>query len=153
MIQRQSLRFGFEGLSVTALRRSSAKLQPAGCTQSHGIQQMVAIWNAARVLLMALIIVIVGELSARFPKAGAIILSLPIVSILAILVGWQQHRRLEPLSTLARETLILVPLGLPFFLPLAFASRIGIGFWTAVVSGVALASATILTYLYASSST
>ena len=93
----------------------------------------------------------VGQLSERFPKAGALLLSLPIVSILAFLVGWQQHHRLDQLSTLARDTLILVPLGLPFFVPLAFASRLGIGFWTAILSGIALASATILTYLFFSS--
>ena len=39
---------------------------------------------------------------------------------------------------LARETLVLVPLGLPFFIPLAFASRLGLGFWPALGAGIVL---------------
>jgi hypothetical protein len=42
-----------------------------------------------------------------------------------------------------RETLILVPLGLPFFVPLAFAEGLGIRFWTAFGLGILLASGTI----------
>ncbi len=108
---------------------------------------MEAAWNVVRVLLMATIIVMVSQVSSRYPRAGALLLSLPIVSILAILLSWQQHHELKPLSALARDTLILVPLGLPFFVPLAFAFRLGLGFWTAIVIGVALASATIGLYL------
>jgi hypothetical protein len=52
------------------------------------------------------------------------------------------------ISRLARETLILVPLGLPFFVPLAFAHRLGLGFWSAFVVGVALASVTIGLWLW-----
>jgi hypothetical protein len=110
---------------------------------------MNAVWTVGRVVLMAIIIVAVGQLSQRFPKAGALILSLPIVSILAMLVGWQQHHQLQQLSTLAKETLILVPLGLPFFVPLAFASKLGIGFWTAIASGLILSSLCITAYLVA----
>ena len=108
---------------------------------------MQGTWNIVRVLLMAAIIVTVSQVSARFPRAGALILSLPIVSILAILLSWQQHHQLHPLSTLARETLILVPLGLPLFVPLAFANRLGLGFWTAMGLGLLLAGITIGSYL------
>ena len=108
---------------------------------------MSILWNAARVLLVATIIVAVGNVSRRYPRAGALLLSLPIVSILAFLVGWFQHHDLKSISQLARETLILVPLGLPFFVPLALASRIGIGFWAAFFAGVVLASLTIGAWL------
>lgn len=108
---------------------------------------MQATWNIVRVLLMATIIVTVSQVSARFPRAGALIMSLPIVSILAILLSWQQHHELKSLSLLARDTLILVPLGLPLFIPLAFAPRLGLGFWTAILLGLVLSSAAIGTYL------
>jgi len=39
--------------------------------------------------------------------------------------------------------LVLVPLGLPLFIPIAFSERIGLGFWSSLVAGVVLASATI----------
>lgn len=104
-------------------------------------------WNVARVLLAASIIVAVAELSKRFPRAGAVLLSLPLVSILAFVASWRQHHDLPAISQMARDTLVLVPLGLPFFLPLAFAGRLGLGFWGALASGVALASATIGAWL------
>ncbi len=104
---------------------------------------MGSAWNVARVLLTATIVVAVAELSKRFPRAGALLLSLPLVSILALIAGWFQHHDLPALSRLARETLVLVPLGLPFFVPLAFAERLGLGFWSAMGAGVVLASATI----------
>lgn len=44
---------------------------------------------------------------------------------------------------MSRETLVLVPLGLPLFVPLAFADRLGIGFWTALIAGILMASGTI----------
>ena len=100
-------------------------------------------WNVARVAIVAVIIVVVGEVSRRYPRAGALLLSLPIVSVLAFLVAWFQHQDLKAVSQLARETLILVPLGLPFFLPLAFAHRLGLDFWTSLIAGVVLASLTI----------
>jgi hypothetical protein len=101
----------------------------------------------ARVAIVAVTIVIVGELSKRYPRVGALLLSLPIVSILAFLVAWSQHHDLKAISQLARETLILVPLGLPFFLPLAFAQRLGLDFWSSLVAGVVLASLTIGAWL------
>ncbi len=104
-------------------------------------------WNIVRILLVAAIVVAVAELSKRNPRAGALLLSLPIVSILAILVGWFQHHDLPAISRLARGTLVLVSLGLPFFIPLAFAQRLGLGFWSALVAGLVLASVTIGSWL------
>jgi hypothetical protein len=104
-------------------------------------------WNIVRVLLVATIVVAVAELTKRYPRAGALLLSLPMVSILAMLVGWFQHHDLPATSRLARETLVLVPLGLPFFIPLACAQRLGLGFWTALLAGLVLASLTIVLWL------
>lgn len=112
---------------------------------------MGSAWNVLRVLLTAAIVVAVAELSKRFPRAGALLLSLPIVSILAFIAGWLQHHDLPALSRLARETLVLVPLGMPFFVPLAFAERLGLGFWSAMAAGVVLASVTIGAWLLVSS--
>jgi hypothetical protein len=108
---------------------------------------MALAWNIVRVLLVAVIVVVVADLSKRYPRAGALLLSLPLVSILAFLVAWFQYRDLPAISKLARETLILVPLGLPFFLPLAFAQRLGLDFWSALLAAVVLATLTIGIYL------
>ena len=96
-----------------------------------------------RVVAPVLIILAVSEVSRRSPRLGAILLTLPLVSILAFGAAWLRDHDLKSVSQMARETLILVPLGLPFFVPLAFADRLGLGFWTAMTAGAVLATVTI----------
>ena len=100
-------------------------------------------WTLMKATISAAVIVAVAELSHRYPRLGALLLTLPIVSILAFVMSWQQQHDLPAISRLARETLILVPLGLPFFVPLAFADRMGLSFWSAAALGVVLAALTI----------
>jgi len=104
-------------------------------------------WNIVRVVAVAAIVVAVAELSKRYPRVGALLLSLPIVSLLAMLFAWFQHHDLPAISRLSRETLVLVPLGLPFFVPLAFAQRLGLDFWSSLIAGLLLASLTIGSWL------
>lgn len=99
--------------------------------------------NVVRGLVAAVVVVGVSEVGKRSPRLGALLLTLPIVSAVAFVTAWTRHRNLPAIATLSRETLILVPLGLPFFVPLAFAERLGLGFWAAFAVGVVLASATI----------
>lgn len=100
-----------------------------------------------RMIVAAIVIGIVSEIANRSPRIGAVLLTLPLVSILAFLMTWSRGHDLKNLQQLSRETLILVPLGLPFFLPLAFAERLGFGFWTALGVGVILAVVTIGSWL------
>ena len=108
---------------------------------------MGIVWNIVRVGIAAVTIVAVAELSKRFPRYGALLLSLPIVSILAFILGWFQYHDLPAISKLAKETIILVLLGLPFFLPFAFSSQLGLGFWASMALGVLLASLSIGAWL------
>ncbi|MBA3312605.1 MAG: hypothetical protein H0T47_04835 [Planctomycetaceae bacterium] len=100
-------------------------------------------WLILRAFIAAAVVVAVAEVSNRLPRLGALLLTLPVVSIIAFVMAWTKDADLPAVSRLARETLILVPLGLPFFVPLAFADRLGLSFWSAFAIGVALASATI----------
>lgn len=104
-------------------------------------------WNIVRVIIVAITVVVAAELSKRFPRYGALVLSLPIVSMLAFLLSWFQYRDLPAVSRLAKETLVLVPLSLPFFVPFVFAERMGIGFWSCFGIGVSLASLSIGSWL------
>jgi hypothetical protein len=97
-------------------------------------------WNIFRGLVAAVIVVAVTEVSERHPRLGGLVLALPTISIVALVMAWMHHRDIAAASRLAKETLVLVPLGLPLFVPLALADRIGYGFWTAFVLGIALAS-------------
>lgn len=96
-----------------------------------------------RAVVAGLVVAAVSELAERFPRLGALLLTLPIVSILAFIAVWNKEQNMTTVSRLARETLVLVPLGLPLFIPIAFSERLGFGFWPALVAGVVLASATI----------
>ena len=100
-----------------------------------------------RIVMPAAIIFVVSEVSRRSPRLAAILLTLPLVSILAFAASWSKDHDLRSISQMAKETLILVPLGLPFFLPLAFADRLGLSFWSAMLAGLILASITIGAWL------
>jgi hypothetical protein len=102
----------------------------------------------ARGVIAGGVIIGVTVLSARFPRWGAFLLSLPLVSILAFITAWTQRHELRPVSQVARDTLVLVPLGLPFFVPLAWAERRGLSFWPAFALGTLLASLTVGLWLW-----
>lgn len=101
----------------------------------------------AKIIISAVVIVTVAEVSGRYPRLGALLLTLPVVSILAFIMTWTKTGEMETIIQLARETLILVPLGLPFFIPFAIANRTGLSFWPSFLAGVVLACITIGTWL------
>src|SRR5215211_3529721 len=96
-----------------------------------------------RGVIAGAIVVGVTVLSNRSPRLGAFLLTLPPVSSIAFVSTWQQKHDLRAISQVARETLVLVPLGLPFFVPLAWADRLGLSFWSAFGVGLLLASITV----------
>lgn len=104
-------------------------------------------WTWIKILIAALVLAAVTNLAPRFPRLGAFVLTLPIVSILAFILAWQKNQDLTVISKLARETLVLVPLGLPVFIPLALAPRLGLSFWWALAAGIALAAVPIGAWL------
>ncbi len=105
-------------------------------------------WGIVRWIVASIILAVVTQVAQKNPRLGAFILTLPILSIIAIVLQWQQNQDLATTSKFARETLVLVPLGLPFFLPLAFADRLGLNFWPAFGIGMLLAICTVGTWLW-----
>ena len=101
------------------------------------------IWTLVKAFVSAAVIVAVAEVSGRFPRLGALLLTLPMVSILAFIMLWTKEGEMTTITQLAKETLVLVPLGLPFFMPFALSSRTGLSFWPSFMVGVVLASTTI----------
>ena len=123
--------------------RAGSRMEPCVGRRLGISTRMFSAWYLLRVALAAMIVVAVAELSQRAPRLGALLLSLPLISILAMLFAWHQHHDLPALSRLARETIVLVCLGLPFFLPLAYSQRVGLGFWTSLLAGIVLAACCI----------
>ncbi len=101
-----------------------------------------------RGIIAGVVVVAVAEVSKRSPRLGAFLLTLPLVSILAFIAAWYTDRDMARILRLAREMLVLVPLGLPFFVPIGFADRLGLSFWPAFAAGIALASITIGLWLW-----
>lgn len=94
------------------------------------------LWLIVRTLIAAGIIVAVSELASRLPRIGALILSLPIISILAFIMTWFQTNEINTISRLAKETLVVVPFGMTFFVPLAFCEKLHLDFWPAMLLGI-----------------
>jgi len=101
------------------------------------------IWTLFKVVISATVIVAVAEVAGRFPRLGALLLTLPLVSILAFIMTWTKEGEMTVITQLARETLVLVPLGLPFFIPFALSDRTGLSFWPTFAVGLVLASISI----------
>lgn len=104
---------------------------------------MAFFWTLLRALVIAIVVATVGAVSKQSPRLAALILSLPAITILAFAMSWLQHHDTQVIAALARETLVLVVLGLPLFLPLIYCDRLGLGFWGALSCGILLAIAGI----------
>ena len=100
-------------------------------------------WLIVKTLISAAVIVAVSEIAGRYPRVGGLVLTLPVVSIIAFVMTWTKQGEMGTITHLARETLVLVPLGLPFFVPFAVANRTGLSFWPSFGLGLVLASLTI----------
>ncbi|MEX2127895.1 MAG: DUF3147 family protein [Xanthobacteraceae bacterium] len=95
--------------------------------------------------LSGVIIMIVSEVAQRRPGLGALIVSLPLVSILAIIWLWRDTGDVARIAAHAEATFWLVLPTLPMFLVFPALLRAGIGFWIALVVSCLL---TIVLYAF-----
>jgi hypothetical protein len=93
--------------------------------------------------LSGIIIAVASEIARRSPSFGALIVSLPLVSLLAILWLWRDTGDAEQIANLAQSTVWYILPSLPMFLILPAMLRAGIGFWLSMGATCAL---TILLY-------
>jgi hypothetical protein len=94
--------------------------------------------------LSGVIIGVVSEVAKRSPALGALIVSLPLVSLLAILWLWRDTGDSERIAAHAESTFWYVLPSLPMFLILPAMLRSGVGFWSSIGASCAL---TIVLYL------
>lgn len=99
-------------------------------------------------LLAGLVVVAVSEVARRYPRVADVVLAVPLVVFAVYAVMYLRTPDLAPISRMARQMLVLVPLSLTFFIPLAFADRLHLTFWPAFTMGLALVSTTVTTYLW-----
>ena len=94
------------------------------------------------------VVVAVSEVARRYPRVAEVILAVPLVVFAVYALLYLRAPDLAPISKMARQMLILVPLSLTFFVPLAFADRFHLTFWPAFAIGLALVTASVTTYLW-----
>ncbi|HEU5047659.1 MAG TPA: DUF3147 family protein [Rickettsiales bacterium] len=83
-------------------------------------------------MLSGLIIMAVSEIAKRSTTAGALLASLPLVSVLAMVWLWQETKDSERLAGYAQSTFWMVLPSLPMFLLLPVLLRNGVGFYLAL---------------------
>lgn len=85
-----------------------------------------------KALLSGVIIMAVSEIAKRSPSLGALVVSLPLVSILAILWLWRDTGDKVRIAAHAEATFWYVLPSLPMFLAFPAMLRAGLGFWLAL---------------------
>lgn len=96
------------------------------------------LYLAIKAGLSGIIIAIVSEVSRRSPAFGALIVSLPLVSLLGILWLWNDTGDAERIAAHAQATFWYVLPTLPMFLLVPMMLRAGAGFWPSLAAGCAL---------------
>ncbi len=107
------------------------------------------LYLAIKAALSGVIIAIVSEVARRQPALGALIVSLPLVSLLGILWLWHDTGDAERIAAHVQATFWYVLPTLPMFLLVPFMLRAGIGFWPSLAAGCALTVALYLITVWA----
>lgn len=94
--------------------------------------------------LSGVIIAVVSEVAKRSPGFGALIASLPLVSILGMIWLWRDTADTQRMASHAEATFWYVLPSLPMFLLVPALLRRGIPFWPALAIGCGL---TVVLYL------
>ncbi|MDR3448437.1 MAG: DUF3147 family protein [Alphaproteobacteria bacterium] len=97
-----------------------------------------------KVVLSAIIVATVSVIAKRSPAFGALVASLPLVSILGMLWLWRDTHDTERLAAHAQATFWYVLPSLPMFLLLPLMLRAGVPFALAMTISII---ATVLLYL------
>jgi hypothetical protein len=97
----------------------------------------------AKALLSGALIVAIAEIGRRLPTVAALIASLPLVSVLGMILLWWGRPDAENMARHTEATFWYVLPSLPMFLVMPLMLRQGVGFWIALVVGCAL---TVLLY-------
>ena len=102
------------------------------------------LYLAIKAALSGIIIAIVSEVAKRYPGFGALIASLPLVSVLGMLWLWRDKPDVPNMAAHVEATFWFVLPSLPMFLLIPWMMRSGVGFYVALVIGCAV---TIALYL------
>ena len=95
-----------------------------------------------KVILTAILVVAISEAAKRWTLAGAIIASLPLTSLLAIIWLYIDTKNMESIQALSYGIFWMVIPSLAFFLVLPLFSRWGLSFWPSL--GVSILTTSVI---------
>lgn len=99
---------------------------------------------AVKVLISVAVLLAAAETAKRSPFWGAVIVSLPLTSMLAMAWLYWDTRDTAQVSAFARDIFYLVPPSMLFFLPFLLEPRSHWPFWLSFAVGAALATGGML---------
>lgn len=94
--------------------------------------------------LSGVVIAVASEVARRWPGLGALIVSLPLVSVLAMIWLWRDTGDPVRMAAHSQATFWFVLPSLPMFMLIPLLLRQGVPFWVSLAAGCAL---TIVLYL------
>src|SRR5215212_3571634 len=100
-----------------------------------------------KAVLSGAIIAIVSEVAKRYPGFGALIASLPLVSLLGMIWLWRDQPDISNMAAHVEATFWFVLPSLPMFLVIPLLLRNGVGFWASLAVGCALTIALYVTMI------
>jgi len=96
------------------------------------------LYLALKALISGMLIAAASTIAKRYPGFGALIASLPLVSVLGMIWLWSEKPDAENMAAHAGATFWYVLPSLPMFLLIPALLRHGISFWFALVAGCVL---------------
>lgn len=102
---------------------------------------------ATRVIASAVIIAAISLISRRVPLFGAIIASLPLTSILAMIWLYRDTKSTRQVGELSNAIFWMVAPSLVFFVTLSVLLRNHVGFWASMMAAALVMVATYAVYL------
>ncbi len=99
---------------------------------------------AVKLFISVAVLLAAVEIAKRSPFWGAVVIALPLTSMLAMVWLYWDTRDEALVSAFARNIFFLVPPSLLFFLPFIFAPRSHWPFWLNFAVGLVLAASAML---------
>jgi len=96
------------------------------------------LYLALKALISGILIAAASTIAKRYPGFGALIASLPLVSVLGMIWLWSEKPDAENMAAHAGATFWYVLPSLPMFLLIPALLRHGISFWLALILGCVL---------------
>jgi hypothetical protein len=117
-------------------RKARSDSDPCDCPDLPKV--LVMLYLIVKAGISGLLIAAVSEISKRSPAIGAIVLSLPLVSILSFVWVWKDTGDTLRIASLAEGTFWFILPTLPMFFIFPMLLRHGISFWIGLMASCAL---------------